>query len=320
MVDKHKYSGWRRAAHVNSAVLIILTLVLLGFLIASTAHTHGLSQAFLFYSGTCEEDGGSAEKLNVGLHLLLNILSTAIFASSNFFMQVLNSPTRREVDEAHADSCYLGIGVSSLRNAFRVSKFKTRCWVVLLLSSVPIHLLFNSMIFQTIDRGRDYHLTIAAADFVNGASYYPPGASLNPSGMEILNFTGGGVFARGIPVSILDYQTPGSEVLKNISATAAQGSRWSKVDAKDCYNEYVVCNGLGSHRDVIVVTNQTVGWVRNETWHLKPNQSAFWDPMVPLQEPNSLWFSAQCTVCHAQLRYKSNDLFFFFPWAWHRVL
>ncbi|KAK9782413.1 hypothetical protein SCAR479_00756 [Seiridium cardinale] len=173
-------SGWKRAAHVNSIVLGAITLTLLACLITSAEQTAGLSKAHMFYTGTC--DGGSAAQVNVALHLLLNVVSTAIFASSNFFMQVLNSPSRKEVDEIHSKGPWMGIGVPSVRNTFGVSKFKTSCWILLLVPSIPLHLLFNSIIFQTDQRSSDFQPTIASEGFVNAASFYPPGASLTPSG------------------------------------------------------------------------------------------------------------------------------------------
>ncbi|KAK8049202.1 hypothetical protein PG994_010932 [Apiospora phragmitis] len=40
-------------------------------------------------------------------------------------MQVLNAPSRREIDKAHIKGSFLGVGVPSVRNAFAVSPFKT---------------------------------------------------------------------------------------------------------------------------------------------------------------------------------------------------
>ncbi|KAI0419637.1 hypothetical protein F5X98DRAFT_372647 [Xylaria grammica] len=87
-----------------------------------------------------------------------------MFASSNFFMQVPNSPSREEIDRARALGSSLGIGVSSIRNALRLSKFKSWFWVTVALSSVPLYHLFNSAAFRT-----DFHLTIATENFTNGA-------------------------------------------------------------------------------------------------------------------------------------------------------
>ncbi|KAI1850745.1 hypothetical protein JX266_004027 [Neoarthrinium moseri] len=290
-------SNWRRAAHVNSIVLVIVTIILISCLIASITQTGGLVKSFMFHEGTC--DGGSASKTNVALHLLLNVVSTAIFASSNFFMQVLNSPSRHEVDLVHAKGSYLGIGVPSVRNTFKVSRFKTCCWIVLLLSSIPMHLLFNSMIFQTDQRSSDFHLTIASSGFVEGEAYYIPGASLSPAGIRKLggdNTFMGAFTGYGAAQKWVDYSNSSSPAVKNITAAAAAGASWAKISWVDCFKEYFDCDGLRSHRDVIVVADQPKGWVRDEVWNLAPNETEYWDSIVPGNAPNSLWFSTQCAM------------------------
>lgn len=296
-------SGWRRAALVNSIILGAMTVGMFCCLAASTSQTRGVTKVNFFFNGTCGNGGGgggSAARLNVGLHLLINVVSTAVFASSNFFMQVVNSPSREEIETAHANGLYLSIGVTSARNLFRVSRFKTCSWLILLVSSIPIHLLFNSMIFQTDNRMADFQVTIASTDFLNDASYYAPGASLLPSGFDVyLNQSAaelapGGYW--GLPVSIQDYQNPNSELRRNISSTAANGTGWNKINAVDCYNIYSACHGLKLYRNVIIVPNTTFSWVRDELWNLTSIESNFWDPMVPATETNSLWFHAQCSV------------------------
>lgn len=295
-------SGWRRAAHVNSAVLAVITIILACFLVASTSRTGSWTKANMFFTRTCND--GSAAKLNVSLHLLVNIVSTAVFASSNFFMQVVNSPSRREVDAAHAKGSYLSIGVPSIRNAFLVSRFKTCCWVILLLSSIPIHFISNSMIFQTESRVGDYQLTIAANDFANGAQYFAPGASLQPAGYWIHQNKSDvppniATWGWGFEVWMGDYEDPNSDLRNNISLTAVNGAKWEKLSAADCYNMYVTCEGLKTHSNVILVSNTTFSWVRDEMWHLNQNESELWDPIVPGNESNSLFFHARCTVSQA---------------------
>jgi hypothetical protein len=284
----HGINGWKRAAHVNSIVLGVVTLLLIAFLAVAIRQAHGTGKSLLFYEGTC--DGGSATRVNATLHLLLNVVSTAIFASSNFFMQVLNSPSREEVDRAHVAGLWMGIGVSSARNAFRVSKFKTCCWVLFLISSIPLHLLFNSMIFQTDQRNSEYDLTIASEGFVNNAEYYMPGASLTVSGY----FQG---YGNGYVVSeMAQFVNHSQEFYQNVSTMAGEGSQWDKLSFNDCFNEYVACGGIRSHRNVIVVAAPKDEWARDDVWHLLPNQTETWDPIVPAHEPNSLWFYAPCTV------------------------
>ncbi|KAK9420702.1 hypothetical protein SUNI508_00793 [Seiridium unicorne] len=296
--NHHRYSGWRRAAHVNSVILIVLTALLLSCLIASITETGSVTVSLFFFEGGC--DGGSATQTNVALHLLLNIVSTAVFASSNFFMQVLNSPSREEVDRAHATGSYLGIGVPSMRNAFRVGRFKTVGWIFLLLSSIPMHLLFNSMIFQTDQRTGDFYLTIASETFLEGDKYYAPGASLAPGGLLFGDdlpddfHEHHGTLGYGAQQNKTEYVSNTSDTWRNISAAAADGGGWEKLSINDCLNSYVFCDGLKEYVDVILVVNQTDSWVRNSVWNTTGFSTDFWDPLVPAEQPNSLWFSAQC--------------------------
>lgn len=56
-------------------------------------------------------------------------------------MQVISSPTRREVNVAHAKSRWLDIGIPSTRNLRAISWGRVAMWTILGLSSVPLHLM-----------------------------------------------------------------------------------------------------------------------------------------------------------------------------------
>ena len=161
-----KLSGWRRLAILNISAMVILTLLLCGFTVASILKTdlsetyngvynHQASRGdavrntFLFHSSLCREP--TARNINTALHLIVNAVSSAVLASSNFFSQVLSSPSRAEVDVSHARGRSLDVGVLSWRNALGLSPFKTVAWVALLVTSLPLHLLFNSAILQSAD-------------------------------------------------------------------------------------------------------------------------------------------------------------------------
>ncbi|KAI2625580.1 hypothetical protein GGR54DRAFT_629151 [Hypoxylon sp. NC1633] len=238
--SKGNSTGWKQAARVNCIVLASMSAALVGCLIAATTKV-GIHQALFFYEGGC--DGGSVSQINTVLHLLINVTSTLVVTSSNFFMQVLNSPSREELNKAHFSGSWMGIGVPSVRNAFMVSRFKSLCWTCLFLSSIPIHLLFNSMLFQTDHRESDFHLTIATEHFVNGGQYYPPGAAL----VQAVNLT--------------DYADENSVVMRNISDIALNASRWEKLDIHTCKEEYINCNGLKLHRNVVLVVDKPAGYL-----------------------------------------------------------
>ncbi|KAI1745063.1 hypothetical protein F4680DRAFT_404141 [Xylaria scruposa] len=208
-------------------------------------------------------------------------------------MQVLNAPSRDEVDAAHRKGIWLEIGVFSLRNAFMVSKFKTWCWLGLFATSIPIHLFFNSAIFRTEYRQSDFTVTIATEDFLNGGPYYLPGASLLID--DNVEFSGFGQL-----FNLTQYITSGSGVARNVSNAAQHGNMWDKLDVSECQRQFGLygarCNGLERYNDVILVIQNPDGWVRNEMWHLMDNQTNFWDQYVPPDEPNHLFYYTACTM------------------------
>ncbi|KAI0864851.1 hypothetical protein F4860DRAFT_501026 [Xylaria cubensis] len=298
-INPFKSSGWKRAARVNCAILAVLSATLIG--LSSTALSNGFKTALFFYAGSCS--GRNVTTINIALHLLINVVSTLV---------VLNSPSREEIDRAHAAGSWLDVGVSSIRNTFRLSKFKSSCWTVLFLSSVPIHLLFNSAVFRTDYRGADFHLTIATEEFTKGATYFPPGASLFFPGLSsvdldehkpdpsIKNYDAtviaDGYSDYGFQVTPSDYDDENSPVLRNISTTAKDAGQWTKLDTDACNKAYASCQGLSEYRNVVLVVNKPGGWVRDDMWKLRSNESGFWDRYVPPYQPNHLFFDAQCSV------------------------
>ncbi|KAL7622735.1 hypothetical protein AAE478_006413 [Parahypoxylon ruwenzoriense] len=314
---KANTSGWKLAARINCVVLTIMSVVLVSCLIAATAQQGGISKVVFFHDGDC--DGGNVSQVNMhleGIVLLLTIntaqswahadFASFQLASSNFFMQVLNSPSREEVNRAHFKGSWLGIGISSVRNAFMVSKFKTFCWMCLLISSIPIHLLFNSTIFETDRRESDFHMTIATEDFLSGGPYYPPGSSLALPGFMSTLSADIGIYTYstdtgfGLPEDITEFADGDSEAMKNISTAAFAATRWERLEIRECKQEYIYCSGLKHHRSVVLIVDKPGGWIRNDMWHLMDNQSELWDHYVPPDRPNHLFFDAQCIMFAAR--------------------
>ncbi|RGP63933.1 hypothetical protein FSPOR_8260 [Fusarium sporotrichioides] len=122
---------------------------------------------------------GAQKPRDLGAHFIF-FEGSCVLASSNFFMQLLSSPTRSEIDKAHKANRALKIGVQSLRNVFWTSKIKFICWMTFFVSSFPLHLFFNSAVFSTQYLGSDWHLTIASSGFVDGAKFWGSGAALWP--------------------------------------------------------------------------------------------------------------------------------------------
>lgn len=87
--------------------------------------------------GSCSD----IRRVNVNLHLLINILSSTLLATSNYGMQCLSAPTRGDVDNAHSTGNWMDIGIPSMRNLRSIPWKRTILWALLVVSSVPLHLL-----------------------------------------------------------------------------------------------------------------------------------------------------------------------------------
>jgi hypothetical protein len=79
--------------------------------------------------------------ISTAYHVLINILSTILLTSTNYAMQILCAPTRREVEKAHARGQWLDIGIMSVHNLRHIDRRRVIAWVLLAFSSVPLHLL-----------------------------------------------------------------------------------------------------------------------------------------------------------------------------------
>lgn len=122
--------------------------------------TGGSSNSKVIYDGSCDMAG----RWNTGLHIIINIISTCTLATSNYCMQTLVAPTRDEIDIAHAKCRWLDVGGSSFRNLFAISYARLGLWIVLLLTATPLHLLYNSLVFESLNYNQ-YWAFAAPHDF-----------------------------------------------------------------------------------------------------------------------------------------------------------
>ena len=130
-------SGWRAGAIISAVtalLVLILDTVLVIWVVANPEFPikDGIG---ILYNGSCD----TTKKANTWLHLGINILSTILLSASNYCMQCLSSPTRQEVNVAHANKTFLHIGVPSLHNLRRLSRDRVALWVLLAFSSLPLH-------------------------------------------------------------------------------------------------------------------------------------------------------------------------------------
>ena len=118
---------------VGAILLVNFALTLWG--ITHYAYPHGVAT---IYQGSC----AFVKRLDLWLHLLINVLSTGMLMASNYCMQLQAAPTRKNIDEAHKAEDWLDIGVPSLRNLRYIGNWRRFSWLLLALSSLPVHLMY----------------------------------------------------------------------------------------------------------------------------------------------------------------------------------
>ena len=115
-------------------------------------------------------DCNMTKKLDLWLHLGINLLSTLLLGASNYTMQCLSAVTRDEIDKAHQQRISLDIGTLSLQNLRRISWRRVILWWLLALSSIPLHFMYNSAVFSTLST-HPYTAAVVSHDFLTGASF-----------------------------------------------------------------------------------------------------------------------------------------------------
>jgi len=119
---------------VGASLILILNIATMIFVPLRYGMTDGVAT---FHIGNCD----TASQLDSGLHVAINVLSTAFLSASNYVMQILNAPSREQVNYWHALGSPLDIGIPSFKNALRVRKRQSVLWLVLGISAIPLHLL-----------------------------------------------------------------------------------------------------------------------------------------------------------------------------------
>lgn len=92
----NRFAGWRCAA------LSFATSASIVFFINFVVTVWGVSYYKRGQRTLSTGDYDEIKRLNSGLHLAINILSTILLSGSNYCMQCLSAPTRTDVDIAHA--------------------------------------------------------------------------------------------------------------------------------------------------------------------------------------------------------------------------
>lgn len=216
--------GWRGGARISFCTTLVALIANIIIMVDMTVSYEKMDGFPVVYRGTCE----SAQLLNTIWHFAINGLSTTVLAASNYSMQLLSAPTRRNVDRAHGQGIWLDIGIPSVRNLRFSSWLKRSLWFLLALSSIPLHLVYNSVFYAAIATN-DYNILFATEQFASGGQYdktkYPDSSALNISYFQ--------------------------------SSIQNSASNWTRLNNHDCISEYSH-DFVTKYRNLItVVTNVT---------------------------------------------------------------
>src|SRR5437764_1681769 len=129
--------SWGMSVILGVIVAIVALCINLAFLIWSTRSLAIEDGTAIIFTSSC----GKTRLINLLGHLLINILSSLLLAASNNCMQCLTAPTRKDANRAHSTDKTLEVGVHSLWNLRFIPAHRLLLWVLLGLTSVPIHLL-----------------------------------------------------------------------------------------------------------------------------------------------------------------------------------
>jgi hypothetical protein len=129
-LERSGFHGWRVGVLIGcclSTVILCCNIALV--IVGSTVNGIAI--------GTSEETA----TWSTIAHLFINMCSTLLLAASNYTMQILSAPTRDDIGRAHGQRQWHDIGLLSVRNVRNVPRRRAALWLVLALSSVPLHLL-----------------------------------------------------------------------------------------------------------------------------------------------------------------------------------
>lgn len=132
-----RFHGWRMGVLIGSFASSLVLCGNIGLLIFGSLRNGYENDFTVLSTGSVDEMSWWSS----AIHIVINALSTILLAASNYTMQVLSSPTRGDIDRAHAAHHWLDIGVLSVRNFGFIPKRRRVLSIILVFSSIPIHLL-----------------------------------------------------------------------------------------------------------------------------------------------------------------------------------
>lgn len=129
--------GWRLSVLLGLITTVIVLIANIAVLAWAYSCLEIKDGSAIAWAGTQNNLKG----VSTWTHLAVNILGSLLLAASNNAMQCLVAPTREEIEKAHSKGKWMQIGVPGMHNFGKIRRRRALLWLLLLLSSIPIHLL-----------------------------------------------------------------------------------------------------------------------------------------------------------------------------------
>ncbi|KAF2465848.1 uncharacterized protein BDR25DRAFT_395979 [Lindgomyces ingoldianus] len=136
------------AGAICSFLVLIINSALTGWAISTHKIQGGQGTVF---EGSCS----TSKRLNVVIHLMINIFGTVLLGASNYCIQ--------EINKAHANMTWLDIGVPSYRNLTKISRKRSVLWPVQYLDLLVVNCLhrsYNSALYSSVAANKYYGFII----------------------------------------------------------------------------------------------------------------------------------------------------------------
>ena len=133
----HFLRTWQSSIYFWACVTGLVLLVNLTLTIWASASFPSDDGNLTLLDGSCS----TVSNWDTWLHLATNFFSIILLSGSSYTMQCLGSPTRGELDTAHAKGSWLDVGIPSVRNLIKINRKRAVVWMFLASSSVPLALV-----------------------------------------------------------------------------------------------------------------------------------------------------------------------------------
>jgi hypothetical protein len=260
------------------------------------------------FAGDCS----TASRLNLGAHIVINVLSSMLLGASNLCMQLLSAPTRAEVDEAHRKRIWLDIGIPNLRNLRHIALQRKVVWILLAWASLPMHVFYNSAVYNMTPQNT-YIWAVVSPSFLSQGSYSIDNMSLTlDSRADTLVWgldkskkpTQNAVGTSTNPTKYFDYFSRGIARVQH--EIANNDSSYHRLSTFDCLKRYTAFERDAS--DIILVSTYDM---LNDSANVHQNQNS----LLALDDQINTWLWVDMGVALWECEV-SNSFDCFAPETW----